>query len=277
MKIKAVLIMLAFSMLFAQGSGFFNPFAGLTPPGSVTEPTIETGCWTLYKMQNFDDSGPGKMKLSVVGSEKRDDKDCYWFEFEVWDNEGNHDIFKYLVRGNLTDKQTGDFSIVTKHNDDPAYEIEFDIPEDEMEPPPPPPGGNTKPEDDTEIPETYMSNEDDEYKVDEQTITTPAGTFKCTHHTFIDKESGNKTELWSNEKIPITSIVKMSGPDGSLVLDEYGTSGAQSAITETPQKMNLNNMFQQMMQDEAEESADKATEKAVDGMIEGGIKSIFGR
>ncbi|MCD6418153.1 hypothetical protein J7M00_05165 [bacterium] len=262
------------AVLFAQGVQPANPFASIFSPNA--EKNIKNGAWTLYEMTTSDNAESGKMKFSVVGQDKCDGEDCFWFEMEMWDGD-DHTIMKFLSKGDMSTGNKKYSSVIIKHNDEPAYE--FVAPQDTSE------YSNMIPPgvDEEEYKEARDSRkrnvEDDRFEVKEskETITVPAGTFNCTRYTTIDKETNEKNDVWVSDKVPLLGVVKMKNDDGEFVLADYGDNGAKSAITETPQKIDFKSMWEQQMKEAMEEEEQEKKDEAVDDAIKGGLKSIFGK
>lgn len=277
MRSICIIMMLAFALLLAQGIQPFNPFAGIYAPSEARQ--LKNGAWTMYNINNRTEGKTGRMKLSMLGDDERNGYKYHWFELEIWDDEGNHDIIKFLTKGDLTDESDGYLSVVMKHNDEPAYEFEFAMPEDtlkDMLTPPP----NASEEDINKYKAKKSQQWDsNRYKITTTTekITVPAGTFDCTRITQIDKETNERSDIWVSKDTPLFGFVKVKSNDTDMELVDYGNDGAKSAITETPQKINFNQMFNQQMKKSAKESAKEETEDAIDEAIKDGLKSIFGK
>jgi hypothetical protein len=73
-------------------------------------------------------------------------------------------------------------------------------------------------------------------KIGTESITVPAGTFECDH--FRRQENGKPVDYWISSKVPPYSLVKMSGPDTSMVLEKV-LSGETTHIKGEPQKMQM--------------------------------------
>ena len=73
-------------------------------------------------------------------------------------------------------------------------------------------------------------------KIGTESITVPAGTFDCEH--FRRQENGRDVDYWISSKVPPYSLVKMSGPDTSMVLEKVLT-GETTHIKGEPQKMDM--------------------------------------
>ncbi len=270
----AVLMVICLALSFAHAQDFFNPF-GIGSTSKATQPQIIDGSWAKYHTDEINDNEEGDFQISIVGMEKCGTTNCTWFEMEFWKKSGDHDIMKYLVKGTL-DKGSGTFSIITKHNDEQATELIFDIPED------------TTRKDETQTVEktntniedfqpTSFSDDEGEWKMDKQTITVPAGTFECIHTTYIKKDTKEKAEIWHSTKVPVTGLVKMKSADGEMKLLAYGTSGAKSAITEKPKQIRMNSFLQDAAKEAAKESAKDAAKEGVKDGVKGALKGLFGK
>lgn len=73
-------------------------------------------------------------------------------------------------------------------------------------------------------------------KIGTESITVPAGTFDCEH--YRKQENGKTIDYWISTKVSPYGVVKMTGPDTSLVLEKVLT-GQTSHITGEPQKMQM--------------------------------------
>ncbi|HET9179174.1 MAG TPA: hypothetical protein VFQ24_12525 [Terriglobia bacterium] len=73
-------------------------------------------------------------------------------------------------------------------------------------------------------------------KIGTESITVPGGTFECDH--FRRKENEMAVDYWISSKVPPYSLVKMSGPDTSMVLEKVLT-GESTHIKGEPQKMEM--------------------------------------
>lgn len=73
-------------------------------------------------------------------------------------------------------------------------------------------------------------------KIGTESITVPAGAFECDH--FRRKENDMDVDYWISSKVPPYSLVKMSGPDTSMVLEKVLT-GEATHIKGEPQRMEM--------------------------------------
>lgn len=257
---KQLLLLILVGSLIAQ-PGLFNPFAGVS---SSKEAKKLVGSWVEYNIDNIDEDESGLLKLSITGQEKCDSgKECFWFELEMKNKKGDRDIVKYLVSDItvMNEKTSGSLIMVIKHNDEPAQAIQWDF--------------NT-PENKKEQ-EKYYAEPQGKIEMNEETITVPAGTFKCAHIISRDEKKKIISEAWVTPEIPIIGVVKAVSYEGkkqsTIVLNRYGLEGAKSSIAENPKPVKMNDFFKKMMAPGNEDDADENKEKN----IMEGIQNIFGR
>jgi len=179
------------------------------PSASAMEPIkgAKVGEWVEYQVS----SGGGEtstMRRSIVGKEGN----LVWFETKTVQGD-QINIMKMLI-----DPNTGKAKrAIVKNPPERAMEIPLSMVERTTESP-----GQRAPSKGKAI-------------VTQETITTPAGTFKCTHAR--DSDSPATDGVWSSEKVPVGGLVKSKEENYTMVLTAYGSSGAKTEITETPRKM----------------------------------------
>jgi hypothetical protein len=184
------------------------------------------GEWAEYQVT----SGEGDiytMRRSVVGKEGK----MVWFETKT--TQGNQiSIMKILL-----DPDTGEAKrAIVKNPPERAMEIPLNMVDRAAETP-----GQRTPAKGKAI-------------VTQETVTTPAGTFKCTH--VRDSQSPATDGVWSSEKVPVGGLVKSKSENHAMVLSSFGSSGAQTEITETPHKMpTVQEMIKQGIKEEFVPSA----------------------
>jgi hypothetical protein len=71
-------------------------------------------------------------------------------------------------------------------------------------------------------------------KIGTESITVPAGTFECEH--YRRQEDGKTVDFWTSGKVPPYSLVKLNGPNVSMVLEKV-LDNQTSHIKGEPQKM----------------------------------------
>lgn len=74
-----------------------------------------------------------------------------------------------------------------------------------------------------------------------ESVTVPAGTYACQHYRKQDNKG--TVDFWVATEVSLYGLVKMTGPDVSLVLKKV-LSGETSHITGEPQKLNMPGMPQ---------------------------------
>ena len=74
-----------------------------------------------------------------------------------------------------------------------------------------------------------------------ETVTVPAGTFTCQHYRKQEQE--RHRDMWISTQVTPYAMVKMTGPDMTMVLKKVLTNET-SHIKGEPQKMQLPGMPQ---------------------------------
>jgi hypothetical protein len=202
----------------ASGAAAQLGHGGPQTPNIPTPFTPVVGSGAQYEVTTRD----GKMTFTyaVVGKEQVDGNDGYWLEIR---SEGGK------LNGEMVIKE-----LTLKFGTHP--EIKRMI----MQPPGSPP---------MEMPagmmgmmKQHMAQNGDAQKngmgekIGTESITAPAGTFECDH--YRRQENGKTVDYWISSKVPPYSLVKMSGPDTSMVLEKVLT-GETTHIKGEPQKMQM--------------------------------------
>ncbi len=182
------------------------------------------GQWAQYQMKN--DRQDIQVKFSITGSQIIDGKTYYWFE-QSMDTPQGHMIMKMLLSpGDSEPKQ-----MIQKMGNRPAMDMTSMMQSGR--------GQRNKP--------PFHRDEDiNKGTIGVESVTVPAGTFLATHAKINVQDSKETHEVWVSSKVPIIGAVKSmsSGAfNSTLTLLKYGTSGATTEITETPQKFDMNNMM----------------------------------
>ncbi|MDH7498817.1 MAG: hypothetical protein QHH30_00325 [candidate division NC10 bacterium] len=178
------------------------------PLASPLEPIkgAKVGEWAEYQMS----SGGGEtstMRRSVVGKEGN----LVWFETKTVQGD------QITIMKILLDPNTGKAKrAIVKNPPERAMEIPLDMVERTTKTP------GQRPTKGKAV-------------VTQETITTPAGTFQCTH--VRDSGSPATDGAWSSERVPLGGLVKSKTENHTMVLTAFGSSGAKTEITETPRKM----------------------------------------
>ena len=171
------------------------------------------GGWSEYQVTSKGES-PSKMKISVVGKEG----DAYWYEMVMETKKEGRTISKMLVSGDPEDAQNIKRFIV-KAGNEPAMEMPVQMMQ-------------------------ASKSQGQKGRVTDkgtETIKVPAGSFATQHMQYQDGETVGDT--WVNKEVSPYGLVRSQAKDFEMVLVGYGR-GAQTLITETPQKFEMPQMPQ---------------------------------
>lgn len=171
------------------------------------------GGWSEYQVTSKGES-PSKMKIAVVGKEG----EAYWYEMVMETKKEGKMISKMLVSGDPENSQNIKRFIV-KAGNEPAMEMPIQMMQ-------------------ASTPQGQKGKVTDKGT---ETIKVPAGSFTTQHMQYQDGETVGDT--WVNKEVSPYGIVKSQAKDSEMVLLGYGT-GAQTLITETPQKFEMPQMPQ---------------------------------
>ena len=175
----------------------------------------EVGAYATYKVTQTENKVERTTKLSIVGTEKSEEKeDLYWYEVaETNPKTGEVVIVKMLISGNPQDIGTIQ-RMIMKSGKEAATELPPEILA----------MINVAPADTAEAPKPKMKNLG--------TVKVKVGkeTLECAHMQYTS-EGEAATEVWTNVKIPLFGVVKSTSATTTMELLEYGTD-AVSAIKE---------------------------------------------
>ena len=177
--------------------------------------TPAVGSWSQWQSKD------GKMRLSVIGSEKLDGKDYYWFEMQGAQSAqgGKSGIIQLLTAG-WPYQADGIKGMVMKAEGQPAMKANeqmLGMMRSHM----------------TENPAAAALRDCSTWtKVGEESVTVPAGTFSTMH--LKDSKTGN--EVWASKDVAFGMVKGNMKQSGEIQLIATGT-GAKSSITETPVDM----------------------------------------
>lgn len=178
---------------------------GIRPPAA--------GSWAEYTTKD------GTMRLALLGTEKRGEKNLVRMEISMTSREGPM-IMQMLVPGYPYELSTIE-DFVLKGGNRPAMRMSPQMlqmmssrmPKDQI---------------------AEFCRNARMTRVGAESVTVPAGTFPTVH--YRDAESGN--DVWVSESLPF-GMVKTKLKNGEeIVLTGQGT-GAKTQITETPQEMSM--------------------------------------
>jgi hypothetical protein len=166
--------------------------------GKLVDPKV--GQWAWYDLSDGKSGKKYVIRQAIVDSERVGRQTGYWVEFEIVPEVGYRSVFKMLVTGPASDPKNV-HRIIRKQGADAPEEV----PATEMNPAAPA-GGKPKRE--------SLGSED---------IVTPNGVVRA-QKTQVERD-GKVFELWSNEDVPPTGIVRMRSTEGDMRLRSYGLGG----------------------------------------------------
>ena len=181
--------------------------------GAMKAPAV--GKWAEWEM-----AGTGRMRVAVVGTERREGENHVWIEMNVQGDRGTM-VMKFLVP--KYPYQMEDVKeVVMKPEGQPAMKLPASMVR-QM-------GSQMAGGDPTR---DFIRRCAQAKDLGAERVTVPAGTFGTQH--WEDAESGH--QVWVSERVPF-GMVQAVGKDGKhrMVLAAHGT-GATTAITEEPRAM----------------------------------------
>jgi len=209
----------------------------------------ETGTYVTYKVIHTKNKVERITKLSLVGIEKSEGgiqpilkegeikkvleggevqpiskpkgEDLYWFEQKDTDPKtGTVSIMKMLISGNPQKIGTVHRMIV-KSGKDPASELPQAIIQ----------MINQTPSQKTEAEKPKIKN------LGSEKVKIKDKTLECTHLRYSSPDKTTE-DVWTNDKVPLFSLVKSTTSEATWELLEYGTD-AVSAIKEKPEVLEI--------------------------------------
>jgi hypothetical protein len=221
-RIAAVLSLLAFGLpigIHAQmGMGPRMPSLS-----GIWQPVVGTG--GAYEVTDRDGK-KSQFEMTIVGKEDVGGKPGYWMELAVANPRADGQMYvKNLIAAN--DNGVAPVRMIMQmQGQDP---MEMDMNMMKM-------GGRQMPQ------STPSDIRDKSELVGTESVTVPAGTFRCQHYRTKDGSS----DVWISDKVAPWGLVKSQGKESSMVLSKVITD-AKDHITGTPKKFDP----MQMMRDRA--------------------------
>lgn len=205
-RIAAVLAMTLMFAGVAHGQGLIGDILA----GKLVSP--EVGTWAWYDLTDATTAQTFVMRIAIVGEKKVRRKDGYWLELEVVPLVGYRSVFKMLLTGPANDPKN-----IHKMLQRSGREEVQEIPVDQ------------EPEDAAE-----EQKEPERKLLREEELSTLGGPVSTQHYSLTGED--RKMEVWLNEKVRPTGLVRMKSPEGELMLRNYGKGGpdARSVINDPP-------------------------------------------
>lgn len=180
---------------------------------------VTVGQWVQYQMTASDiPGGQAEMRFAIVGIERAEGAEHYWFELKMNTSEGDF-ISQFLVPEYPWDQDEIKAAVI-KAGNQPAMKLPAQMLTMMQQ------RGNNN-----QAVEWSKKCEAAE-EVGWESITVPVGTMRTLHLRATDKSG----EMWVTDALPF-GMVKWVGTKGEeMVMTAHGKD-AKSSITETPQEM----------------------------------------
>lgn len=195
-----IMLMVGFAV-HAQGS------VGDLLAGRLVKPKV--GQWAWYDLTDNTTGGRYAVRQAIVAKEKVNRKTGYWVELEVVPSVGYIAVYKMLLTGPASDPKNI-HRVIAKIGPEPVQDI--------------------PPERDPQ--EAASEDKPQRKSLGMENVTTLSGAIRAEHYRVV--QDGREIDLWVNERVPPTGIVRLRSPDGEMLLRNYGLGGehAQSLIDE---------------------------------------------
>lgn len=217
------LLVAAFILVFSQAEPLVAQVPGMLGlPKLYGEFKVpEVGTYVKYKLSDNKGVTENILKLSIVGKEKVEGGDFFWYEIEHNDpRSGSVTIFKMLISGNP--QQPGAIKRwIYKSGKEPANELPQAFVSLMNQ--------STKETTNVAKPKTK--------KLGTEKVTIKMGTFTCVHTQDVSEDK-QVTDSWTSAQVPLFGIVKSTSGSKTLELLEHGT-GAVTAIKEKPNLLEM--------------------------------------
>ncbi|MBX7255830.1 MAG: hypothetical protein K1Y02_05675 [Candidatus Hydrogenedentes bacterium] len=177
--------------------------------GKLVNPKV--GQWAWYDLIDSRGGQRYVVRQAIVGEEEVGNKDGYWVEFEIVPEVGYKIIYKMLLTGPTSDP-ANIHRVIEKLAPDPARELALDTESQKAAP--------------EKSPKRKSQGMD--------SIDTLDGKVRAEHYEIVDGEK--KVDLWINDQVTPSGVVRMRAPDGEMTLRNYGIGGknGESSIKEPP-------------------------------------------
>lgn len=213
------LFLAAFLLVFSQTEPLMAQVPGILGIADLyaESKTPEVGTYVIYKLSDNKTRTESILKHSIVGKEKVEREESFWYEIEQTEPKtGSVTVIKLFISGNLKEGNTIK-RMIYKSGKEPAYEL----------------------------PQAFMSLMSQGFKevkpetkeVGTEKIKTKMGTFNCVHTQDISKDKQVR-DTWTNAQVPLFKIVKRTKGLVTLELLEHGT-GAVTAVKEKPELLKM--------------------------------------
>jgi hypothetical protein len=169
--------------------------------GALVAPT--PGAFAWYRLTDRASGANYFLRQAVTGKQKVSGKTGWWLETELVPPVGYPVVYKMLLTGPASDAKNV-HEIIARRGDAPVEHIKVD-----------------------EVPATEGLGADQPRVSRGKTkLTTLNGEIEAEHFVIGPEDQPDRqVEVWINESLPPMGIVRMTSPEGELVLQRHGVGG----------------------------------------------------
>lgn len=195
---RVILIVAAWACL--ASSSFAQGALGDFLAGNLVKPA--EGQWAWYDIAEKASGLTYSVRQAIVGSEKVGKKAGWWFEMEVVPPVGFAQVYRMLLTGPASDPQNI-HKMFVEDGQSPPREIPVD----------------------RNAAEKGAMQTAEKTLVGTETVKYLKGSIEAEHYVFETPDE--KLDVWINEEVAPTGIVRIASPSGDLILREYGVGGEE--------------------------------------------------
>lgn len=196
MRLRLAPLGCAFALIavVAHGQGALNEVLS----GALIEP--ETGVYAWYELTDKESAAKYFLRQAIVGEERVKRKKGYWVETEVIPQVGFPAIYKMLLTGPASEAKNV-HEIIVKEGEAAPQRVPIEETSAEEE----------------------KQEEGTRTAIGTESVETLEGAISTEH--FRIEGSDGVSDLWINESVRPTGIVKLVSPQGQLILQRFGKGG----------------------------------------------------
>lgn len=177
--------------------------------GNLVDPTV--GTWAWYNLTDATGSRSFLVRLAIVGKEEVGNKTGHWLEVDVIPRLGFRSVSKMLLTGPAKDP-ANIHGTWWREGTKPAVEVPLEKVMDEIA-----------------ADASSKAKEPKRKRVGKEKIKTLDGEVQAERYMLVGTD--RKVELWINDEVKPMGIVRMTSPDGELLLRNFGRGGDNARST----------------------------------------------
>jgi hypothetical protein len=170
--------------------------------GKLVDPKV--GQWAWYDLTDTSGANKFMVRQAIVGEEKVGRQTAHWVEVEIVPAIGYKTAYKMLLTGPASDPRNI-HKIVYRQEPDPPEELPVDEALGDMK----------------AVPEPKRE------RVGKDTVKTASGDVDAEHYRVAG--ANGPLDIWINESLPPTGIVRITSEEGEMILKAYGVGGSSAA------------------------------------------------